>query len=146
MKKIIILFLLCLVLVPFISFARNDINSYSIEDALDLSHAKAKLDGRIKFFFGDQPFGQIEMNLGEYRTNKKTNALNKTDLEACQWVFLSAMIQLRKRAIKEGGNAVINIKSNYKNNLISSNDSFQCGAGTIIAGVALVGEVVIIKE
>ncbi|MGK0409717.1 MAG: hypothetical protein ACJASB_001875 [Shewanella psychromarinicola] len=52
------------------------------------------------------------------------------------------MITLKERAIKEGGNAVIGIKSNYKNNLTSSNDSFQCGAGTLVAGVARTGKVV----
>ncbi|POB08294.1 excinuclease, partial [Vibrio vulnificus] len=78
-------------------------------------------------------------------TNKKTNAFNKTDEEACNWVFLSAMIVLKERAIKEGGNAVVDIKSNYKNNLTSSVDTFQCGAGTMVAGVALTGKVVKLK-
>ncbi|MBF4217373.1 excinuclease, partial [Vibrio anguillarum] len=56
------------------------------------------------------------------------------------------MIALKDRAIKEGGNAVVNIKSNYKNNLTSSNDTFQCGAGAVMAGVALSGEVVKLKK
>ncbi|HIF5944891.1 TPA: hypothetical protein ACX3GK_003567 [Vibrio parahaemolyticus] len=55
------------------------------------------------------------------------------------------MIALKERAIKEGGNAVLDIKSNYKNNLTSSSDTFQCGAGTMIAGVALTGKVVKLK-
>lgn len=59
---------------------------------------------------------------------------------------MSAMISLRDRAVKLGGNAVINIKSNYKNNLTSSKDNFQCGAGAIVAGVALVGTVVEVKQ
>lgn len=79
------------------------------------------------------------------KRTKKTNAFNKTDEEACNWVFLSAMIALKERAIKEGGNAVVDIKSNYKNNLTSSSDTFQCGAGTMIAGVALTGKVVKLK-
>jgi len=37
-------------------------------------------------------------------------------------------------------NAVINIQSNYKNNLVSSETEFNCGAGTFIAGVAVSGE------
>jgi uncharacterized protein YbjQ (UPF0145 family) len=52
------------------------------------------------------------------------------------------MLALKDRAVKEGGNAVINIKSNYKNNLTSNKETFQCGAGAVIAGVALTGEVV----
>ncbi|EIU7865318.1 excinuclease, partial [Vibrio vulnificus] len=56
-----------------------------------------------------------------------------------------AMIVLKERAIKEGGNAVVDIKSNYKNNLTSSVDTFQCGAGAMVAGVALTGKVVKLK-
>jgi hypothetical protein len=104
------------------------------------------LGSDIKFFFGDQSHGKILKKYGEFKTNKKTNAFGKSDIEACLRAFLSAMISLRDRAVKLGGNAVINIKSNYKNNLTSSKDNFQCGAGAIVAGVALVGTVVEVKQ
>ncbi len=52
------------------------------------------------------------------------------------------MISLKERAELEGGNAVVDIQSNYQNNLTTSNDTFQCGAGAIVAGVALTGRVV----
>jgi uncharacterized protein YbjQ (UPF0145 family) len=84
----------------------------------------------------------VSRDLGESRTNKKTNAFGKSDKEACQWVFLSAMIALHNRALEQGGNAVINIKSNYRNNLTVSDTTFQCGAGALMSGVALVGTVV----
>lgn len=94
----------------------------------------------------DQEHPKVLKDFGEFRTSKKTNAFMKSDAEACQWVFASALIALRDRAIKEGGNAVINIKSNYGDNMTSSNETFQCGAGAIMAGVALVGTVVKIEE
>jgi hypothetical protein len=52
---------------------------------------------------------------------------------------------LQSRALKEGGNAVIDSKSNYKSKEFSSPTAFQCGAGARIAGVALKGIVVNIK-
>ncbi len=146
MKGLFILLLLSLLLVPSAVYARNDIGSYSIKEALELERSKEKLGNDIKFFFGDQAHGKILKNYGEFRTNKKTNAFNKSDLNACQWAFLTAMISLRDRALREGGNAVINIKSNYKNNLTSSEDTFQCGAGAFVAGVALIGTVVTLAE
>ncbi|MCP4264693.1 MAG: excinuclease [Candidatus Brocadiaceae bacterium] len=146
MKGLIILLLLSLLLVPSSVYARNDIGSHSIKEALALERSKEKLGNDNKFFFGDQAHGKILENHGEFRTNKKTNAFNKSDLNACQWAFLSAMITLRDRALREGGNAIINIKSNYKNNLTSSEDTFQCGAGAFVAGVALVGTVVTLAE
>lgn len=137
---------LCLGLSTSNAFARDDIQDHSFNDAMDQPAARTKLVGNIKFYFGDQDPGKIEKTFGEFGTNKKTNAFNKSDKEACQWVFLSAMITLKQRAEKEGGNAVINIKSNYKGNLTSSNDNFKCGAGSIIAGVALTGTVVRLAE
>lgn len=125
--------------------ARDSIDNYSIAGALGLEQSKSALGENVKFYFGDQAHGKVSKNYGEFKTNKKTNAFNKTDQEACEWVFLSAMIALKDRAVQEGGNAVINIKSNYKDNLTSSNSTFQCGAGTFVAGVALVGTVVKIE-
>ncbi|MBU2893363.1 hypothetical protein KO495_08475 [Colwellia sp. D2M02] len=145
MKKIAVLALTSLTLLSSQAFARDDINAYSVADALNQGAAKSKLGINISFYFGEQAYGEVEQDLGEYKTNKKTNAFNKSDEEACQWVFLSAMIALKERAVQAGGNAVVNIKSNYKHNLTSSNDTFQCGAGTFVAGVALTGQVVKLK-
>ncbi|MGI2169493.1 excinuclease [Shewanella sp. MF05960] len=142
MKNTLAAMTLALCLLPATSFARDDIGSYSIADAMSSEHAKNKLGNNINFYFGDQAFSEPLQKMGEFSTSKKTNAFNKTDLEACHWVFLSAMIALKDRAIKEGGNAVVEIKSNYKHNLTSSNDTFQCGAGALMAGVALTGKVV----
>lgn len=123
-------------------FARDDIGDYSIAEALSLVQAKEKLGDNVKFYFGTQPHGTIVKDFGEKGSNKKTNAFNKTDVEACQWAFLSAMVAFRDRAVREGGDAVVNIKSNYRNNETTSNETFQCGAGAIIAGVALKGRIV----
>ncbi|WP_017051003.1 hypothetical protein, partial [Vibrio anguillarum] len=142
MKKLTILALSSLAFFSSNTFARDDVGNYSITKAMSSEVAKSKLGTEVSFYFGEQSYGKVLKELGEFKTSKKTNAFNKTDEEACNWVFLSAMIALKDRAIKEGGNAVVNIKSNYKNNLTSSNDTFQCGAGAVMAGVALSGEVV----
>ena len=124
------------------SYARDTVQSFSVEEVLNSADGKAKLGDSIKYAFGTTSLGPVAKNFGEFRTNKKTNAFGKSDEKACKWVFLSAMITLRDRAIAEGGNAVINIRSNYKDNVTSSETTFQCGAGAIIAGVALIGDVV----
>jgi hypothetical protein len=110
----------------------------------NLSHA-AKLKG-ILFFFGDESHPDVVKEFGEYRTNKKTNSFGKFDEAACDWVMLSAMLSLHQRAQSLGANAVINIKSNYKNNEVSSATEYICGAGVVMAGVALIGTFVTIEE
>ena len=122
--------------------ARDEHTMYSIQEAMNTEDAKAKLDKNISFYFGDQKHPSIEKRFGEFMSNKKTNAFNKTDERACQWAFLSAMLSFQDRAIREGGNAVVNIRSYYKRNEISSSTEFECGAGNIIAGVTFKGDVV----
>lgn len=59
--------------------------------------------------------------------------------------MLSALLELRERAKKLGGNAVTNIVSYYKKDTSSSETEYDCHAGNIIAGVALKGTVVKLK-
>ncbi|MED5523314.1 excinuclease ABC subunit A [Gallaecimonas pentaromativorans] len=145
MYKKILLGAAALMLINAPVMARDSINDYSVKDAMAQSEAKEILGDKIRFYFGDQPHGKVLKTFGEFRTNQKTNAFGKSDEKACKWVFLSAMKSLKQRAETEGGNAVINIRSNYRNNLTTSDTTFKCGAGAIIAGVALVGDVVTLK-
>ncbi len=127
------------------ALARDDIKEFSIADALATEQAKNILGDDIKFYFGDQPHGAIAKNFVQVGTNKKTNGVGKTDRQACEWAFLSAMKSLRERAQREGANAVVNIRSNYRNVTSSSTETFKCGSGAIMSGVALLGDVVVIK-
>ena len=142
MKRLIVAFIIIVGFMSTSVMARDDINNYNIQNALSSPHAVTKLGEEIQFFFGDQKHGKVNQDFGVFKTNKKTNALNKSDQDACEWVFLTAMIALKQRAISKGANAVVDIKSNYKNNLTSSEETFQCGAGTFVAGVALTGKMV----
>ncbi len=101
-----------------------------------------KLDPQIKLYFGAQKHPRIDRDIGEWKTNKKTNGFNKSDKEACDWTFLSAILELQERAQKEGGNAVVGIKSNYKSIVRSSETEYMCGSGALMSGVALKGRVV----
>ena len=127
------------------SYAREDVKDFPVDAVLTSADGKATLDGSVKFAFGSKSLGSVARNHGEYHTNKKTNAFGKSDEKACNWAFLSAMASLQQRALAEGGNAVINIRSNYKNHETSSDTTFQCGAGNVVAGVALIGDVVTLK-
>ena len=122
--------------------ARDTLQKLSLEPALAKANASGKLAPNIKLFFGTQKYPTPAAKLGETRTNKKTNFFNKTDVEGCEWAFLSAMISLTEYAQKVGGNAIVNIRSNYKNNVFSSETEYECGAGNVTGGVAFIGDVV----
>ena len=121
--------------------ARNTKYNMPIAGVTENPEYKDSLGSDVAYFFADQPTPKIDKTLGEYVTNKKTNSANKSDEKACQWAFLSALLQLRDRAKEEGGNAVVNIVSYYQKDTFSSRTDYECHAGAVIAGVALKGTV-----
>jgi len=124
--------------------ARDDRLKFAVADAMKTSDAKAKLDGSVKFYWGKNVPGGAR-TMGTFTANKKTNFFNKSDAEGCYWAWLSAMVSLQQRAIKEGGNAVVNIHSVYRDKEFTSATEYECGAGNVTGGVALRGTVAKLK-
>jgi uncharacterized protein YbjQ (UPF0145 family) len=136
----------CLLIGVSTGDARNTIQQLSIADALAVGERENVLSGEVSFYFGEQTHPTVETSLGTFTSNRKTNAFGKSDEEACHWAFLSAIKTLEERAIKEGGNAVINIYSYYYKNKVVSETEYECGAGGLMAGVTMIGEVVKLAE
>ena len=141
-KASLLIVWLCIVVTSGIAQARDTKHLYSIADAMNTAAARETFSSDIAFYFGDQKHPAIQASYDEDFTNKKTNAFNKTDKEACEWVFLSAMLQLQKRALQLGANAVVNIESYYKKIPFKSETEYECHAGALMAGVALRGKFV----
>lgn len=143
MKQLAYLVLIAMVLFSYSdSDARNTRLKVSIQEALELGEREGRLDNSIRLYFGSQSHPAIQRRLGTYTSVKKTSGVGKSDQRACKWAFLSAVITLQGRAVREGGNAVVNIRSKYGRNELSSTTDFECGAGAVLVGVTLVGDVV----
>lgn len=130
---------------PMTVSARDSQGMHPISDALNGMEAKGQRDKQVRLYFGDQKHPAVLKSFGTFTANKKTNAFNKSDEEACRWAFASAVLALQARARKEGGNAVINIRSYYKKQDVSSRSEYMCGAGALMAGVTFRGTVVKLK-
>jgi uncharacterized protein YbjQ (UPF0145 family) len=127
--------------------ARDDRLMFPVKDAMAKGQTtKDRLDPSIPLYFGKKTPAGVEKRIGEWTSNKKTNATNKSDQDACEIAFVSAALSLQERAKREGGNAVVNIKSVYKNDNVENDTQYLCGAGTFTAGVALRGTVVTLKK
>jgi uncharacterized protein YbjQ (UPF0145 family) len=124
------------------TMARDTKVMWPIADAMATPDAKARLNMGVTFFFGNTAHPPVAQSFGEFMSNKKTNGTNKSDKEACEWAFLSAMLSFQQRAVAVGGNAVINIRSYYKQNEVSSETQYECGSGALMSGVTFKGEVV----
>lgn len=119
---------------------RNETQYYSIQEALNSPQAKEVLDPNIKLYFGKAAPGKVVKSGA--KTSQRTNAFNKSDAEACNWVFLSAVKRMQDGARREGVTKVGNIVSNYNNQEFKSTTQFECHAGRSMAGVALKGDIV----
>lgn len=126
--------------------ARDDKLTFSIHGALDRAEAKQKLDPGVHLFFGAKWHPAAVEDKGIFKTNKKTRAFGRSDQDACEWAFLSAILQLQERAKQVGANAVVEIESVYKNTPFISEKEFQCGAGSMMTGVSLNGRMVKVAE
>ncbi len=145
MKKIVSAVLVASAMIAGVAHASDNKVMMPIDQAMADNNAQSRL-GDVKFFFGDQPTPKIIKKLGSDTTSQKTNAFAKTNSKACNWVFLSDMLALQKRAHELGANAVIHIVSNYDNIENSSTTEFECHVGGIMAGAAFKAEFAVISD
>ncbi|TYQ13574.1 UNVERIFIED_ORG: hypothetical protein JN05_02972 [Zoogloea ramigera] len=119
------------------AFAADTMVKLPIADALAANNAQQRLGDTVKFYFGSQKTPKVATVIATDKTSQRTNGFNKSTDTACQWVFLSAMLALQKRANELGADAVVNIVSNFKDQEFSSVTEYECADGAIMAGVAL---------
>lgn len=121
--------------------ARSTFHDLSVKEASESKIGKAKLLD-VPFYMSGQRHAKTARDFGVFTANKRTNAFNKSDEEACAIAFLSAIISLQNRATKLGANAVVDIKSITKHNDLVSATQYRCAAGNVIANVVLTGRIV----
>ena len=120
--------------------ARDTVTRIALQDAINMGMESGQLDGSVRFFLEGQHTPSIAERHGEGVSNKKTNGVGKDDVYGCRYVALSALISLQQAARQRGANAVVDIVSYYKKNVVSDPAEVECHAGVIMIGVALRGE------
>ncbi|AYC34598.1 excinuclease [Pseudomonas cavernae] len=140
LKALITSSALLLAALPGLSQARDTTLHLDFDAIVAQATQAGRLDGSVKFYLaGEQVPGKVAP-LNDAVTNKKTNAFNKSDEEACAWVLQSALVTLQDAAKKTGANAVVDIVSYYKRNEFRDPQKYECHAGAFVAGVALKGK------
>lgn len=145
-KTVYTIFALLIASAAVTAQARDTKLMMPIEAALEAPQAKEKLGDTVKFYFGAKKTPKVLHKLGSDTTSLKTNAFNKSDSVACNWVFLSAMLSLQKHAREVGANAIVNIVSYHDKVEVSSETEFECHAGGLMAGVSFKADFVKIAE
>jgi hypothetical protein len=125
--------------------ARDDRLTFKVKDALEHGDSKQKLNPNIKLYFGNIPHPKPVQDLGDFTAAEKTRSFHRTDQEACDWVFLSAVLKLQ-RAQNMQADAIVDIQSEFKGQPLMSDKEYLCDAGSIMSGVTLKGRLVKLKK
>ncbi|WGM40539.1 hypothetical protein [Caulobacter sp. NIBR1757] len=121
----------------------DKIATLSLQDLIHHPDYAVHVPSDIKFYFADQPV-TVKQMLGPVRTSRKTTL--KTDpFASCRWAMYSALIAIAEEARVQGGNAVVNIRSNFGDVETASQQSYKCGIGMRMVGVALKGDVAVVE-
>ncbi|MCX7564292.1 excinuclease ATPase subunit [Xanthomonadaceae bacterium XH05] len=140
MNRLFILIAVCLLALAPQADARNTRHELPLQELLNSPRAReAGIDGSVRFYLKGARHPAVSARMGEDIGNRKTNAANKSDVEACNWVALSVLRAYQDKAKAMGANAVIDITSFYKRREFVSPVNYECYAGAIMAGVALKG-------
>ena len=122
--------------------AADQILMMPIRPALESVDGRAMIDGDVKFFFGKNRPARVAHQYGNFTANNKVHVFGRSTGEACNLVFLNALEDLQKRARRVGANAVVGVVNYFRRREVSSDDSYECNLGAIVAGVALKGDLV----
>jgi uncharacterized protein YbjQ (UPF0145 family) len=121
------------------ALARDVTLKLPLADVIAQGRASGQLDGSVSFHLEGASAPAVQQAFGAATVNHKTNALNKSDEDACRWVALGALVALQEAAKHRGANAVVGMASNYRNHRWPDATRYECHAGGILAGVAFVG-------
>lgn len=122
--------------------ARDEQMLFAIDEALASPLAQDRFDDTVQFYWGNRPYPQPLQSFGVFTSERKTFAPTKTDAAACEKAFVETLASLRDQAKEVGANAVVDIKSIYKNREFRSDTQFECRAGYFATGVSLEGRLV----
>lgn len=141
MNKLVLATIVAL-LTSSVLHAKNEVQYFDLNAALQSADFKRHLSGKIVFKFGSGSGSGDTIIVPNLTSNKKASrAGGKSEEAACQRALLNALITFEKRAIKEGGTKVVNLTGYYYKHPFDSTDKFQCGVGVLMTGVTLKGDI-----
>lgn len=80
------------------AMADDVVGNYQIASVIARPDFTSQLEG-VSFYFGDTPHPAVARRIeANVTTSLRTRKLGRSNEEACQWVMLSALMQLRDRA------------------------------------------------
>lgn len=123
------------------ALAADDRLTMPIDKALASDAARERIDPKIPLSFGfDKPQGAQEAHLVKVVKRMRRpvdREARKSDEEMCSTLFAQALQEFQQTASREGRNAVVQIRSNWKDDETASETTYVCAKGVVYMGVAL---------
>jgi hypothetical protein len=137
--------LLALILAPGVGLTKDSdrVLDLPIAPALEDKNLASVLPEGVKYFFADQPSG-AEKELEAINSHRKSPVMYLGPEKSCRRAFISALVALGEAAKAQGGNAVIDIRTNYNTTVLASRDRFRCGVGMRLVGVGMTGKAAVV--
>jgi hypothetical protein len=126
--------------------AKDDRMLMDIAAALATPAGHDRFDDTVAFLWADQAYPPPLQTYDIHTTEYRAFAPTRTEDEACIVAFIEALALLRDHAKAVGANAVVDIKSIYRNREFRSDTQFECRAGYVVNTVSLEGRVVKLPE
>jgi len=122
--------------------ARDEQRLFDIAFVMSSADGRDRFDDTVQFFWSGQDDPAVAQTFSIQTSERKTFAPTRTPQEACDQSFIEALAALRDAARKAGANAVVDIKSLYKNREFRSTTQYECRLGYFAASVTLEGKLV----
>lgn len=122
--------------------AKDERMLLDIATALATPDARDRFDETVQFLWADQQYPPPAQTFDIFTVEHRNFAPIRTDEETCYAAFIDALAALRDHAKDMGANAVVNIKSIYRNREFRSDTQFECRAGYMVNSVSLEGRIV----
>ena len=131
-----------LALLPAVAQAKDEQRLFDLAFVMGSPEARERFDDTIRFYWSGQASPAPLQTFKIHTSERKTFSPTRTEREACDQSFVEALAALRDAARAAGANAVVDIKSLYKNREFRSSTEYECRLGYFAAGVTLEGTLV----
>ena len=131
-----------LALLPVAAHAKDEQRLFDLATVMGSPEARERFDDTIRFYWTGQTAPAPLQTFKIHTSERKTFSPTRTEREACDQSFVEALAALRDAARDAGANAVVEIKSLYKNREFRSSTEYECRLGYFAAGVTLEGTLV----
>lgn len=122
--------------------ARDDQRLFDLATVLASAESRDRFDDTVRFFWSGENAPAPEQAFAIHTSERRTFLPTRTEREACDQSFIEALAALRDAAKVAGADAVVEIKSLYKNREFRSATQYECRLSYFAATVTLEGRLV----